>query len=103
MAVRLSTVAPRPTRPGAARAAGRGRWSPPASRSVAGGDMHAADARTRIAVLGAAALVLALGPRFARADGAFPDSQIILTPADRPREIILVTNFGLIQSEDGGA
>lgn len=65
--------------------------------------MHAADTITRIALLGAAGLVLALAPGLARADGAFPDSQIILTPADRPGEIILVTNFGLIQSGDGGA
>lgn len=42
-------------------------------------------------------------PSSARADGAFPDSQIILTPADPAQEIILVTNFGLIQSEDAGA
>lgn len=48
-------------------------------------------------------MALVPAPRLARADGAFPDSQIILTPLDRPREIILVTNFGLIQSEDGGA
>jgi hypothetical protein len=38
-----------------------------------------------------------------RADGAFPDAQAILTPVDRPGEIRLVTNFGLIATEDGGA
>jgi hypothetical protein len=65
--------------------------------------MRAAEARASIALLGAAAMVLVAAPPLARADGAFPDSQIILTPAARPREIILVTNFGLIQSEDGGA
>src|SRR5262249_11534253 len=32
----------------------------------------------------------------------FPDSENILTPADRPQEIVLVTNFGLISSSDGG-
>jgi MYXO-CTERM domain-containing protein len=38
----------------------------------------------------------------ARADGAFPDSQSVITPADRPQEFILPTNFGLVISEDGG-
>jgi hypothetical protein len=38
----------------------------------------------------------------ARANGAFPDSQSVLTPADRPDEILLATNFGLVISEDGG-
>jgi hypothetical protein len=65
--------------------------------------MRAAEARACIALVGAAAMVLVAAPRLARADGAFPDSQIILTPAARPREIILVTNFGLVQSEDAGA
>ena len=41
-------------------------------------------------------------PAAARANGAFPDSESILTPADRPQDIILVTNFGLITSTDGG-
>jgi len=36
------------------------------------------------------------------ANGAFPDSETVLTPADRPQEIVLVTNFGLITSADGG-
>jgi len=36
------------------------------------------------------------------ANGAFPDSSAILLAADRPDEIILATNFGLIISEDGG-
>jgi len=39
----------------------------------------------------------------ARADGAFPASEAILLPADRPASIVLATNFGLILSEDGGA
>src|SRR5262249_37671814 len=43
-----------------------------------------------------------LAPVAARANGAFPDSENILTPADRPQEIVLVTNFGLISSSDGG-
>ena len=42
------------------------------------------------------------GPTVALADGALPDSQTILVPADRPQEIILVTNFGLVISEDAG-
>jgi hypothetical protein len=47
--------------------------------------------------------VVALGaPAAARADGAFPDSENILTPADRPQEILLVTNFGLVTTSDGG-
>src|SRR6185436_11358009 len=39
----------------------------------------------------------------AAADGAFPDSSQILLPATRPHRIVLVTNFGLIISEDDGA
>jgi hypothetical protein len=39
----------------------------------------------------------------ARADGAFPASSQILLPADRPQQIILGTNFGLIISDDAGA
>ncbi len=38
----------------------------------------------------------------ARANGAFPDSLAILVPSDRPHEIVLATNFGLILSEDEG-
>jgi hypothetical protein len=38
----------------------------------------------------------------ARADGAFPDSLEVLLPSDRPNEIVLTTNFGLILSEDAG-
>lgn len=58
--------------------------------------------RPRLAALAAAFLALAAPAPPARADGAFPDSQVILTPADLPGEIILVTNFGLIAAEDGG-
>src|SRR5262245_31197235 len=39
----------------------------------------------------------------ARANGAFPESLQILLPADRPQQIILATNFGLIISDDAGA
>jgi MYXO-CTERM domain-containing protein len=59
-------------------------------------------AARRLATLGLALGVLASPARSARADGAFPDSQTILTPADAPGEIVLVTNFGLIASQDGG-
>jgi hypothetical protein len=37
------------------------------------------------------------------ANGAFPDSLSILVPPDRPHEIILATNFGVLISEDDGA
>ncbi len=36
------------------------------------------------------------------ANGAFPDSQSILTPEGRPHEIRLATNFGIIASDDDG-
>lgn len=48
-----------------------------------------------------AAIVMAAG--HAHANGAFPDSLRIIVPADRPAEIILATNFGLIMSRDDGA
>ena len=51
----------------------------------------------------ALAAVIALAARPARADGAFPDGQSILVPADRPQEILLATNFGVLASEDAGA
>ena len=38
----------------------------------------------------------------ALANGAFPDSNGILLPADRTNEILLTTNFGVISSEDSG-
>jgi photosystem II stability/assembly factor-like uncharacterized protein len=38
----------------------------------------------------------------ARGHGSFPDAQQVLLPADRPEQIIVGTNFGLIFSEDGG-
>jgi uncharacterized protein (TIGR03382 family) len=57
-------------------------------------------ARRSAALLGAA-LMLA-SPAAARADGAFPDAEAILTPPERPHDILLVTNFGLITSRDDG-
>ena len=48
------------------------------------------------------ALAVALPAGGARADGAFPDSQTVLAPTDRPHEILLATNFGLVRSEDDG-
>jgi len=43
-----------------------------------------------------------LAARPALGNGAFPDSQAVITPADRPHEILLATNFGLITSTDDG-
>ena len=37
----------------------------------------------------------------AHANGAFPDSLNILTPATLPHETLLATNFGLVMSFDG--
>src|SRR5262249_44726239 len=41
-------------------------------------------------------------PMPARANGAFPASDAVLLPADRPMQIVLSTNFGPIISDDGG-
>jgi MYXO-CTERM domain-containing protein len=49
-----------------------------------------------------AALLVAVSGR-ARADGAFPDSMRILLPPDRPEQILVGTNFGLLVSSDAGA
>jgi MYXO-CTERM domain-containing protein len=49
-----------------------------------------------------AAFSLLASARQARANGAFPDSLQILLPADRPDEMGLATNFGLILSDDHG-
>jgi hypothetical protein len=38
----------------------------------------------------------------AAANGAFPDSDAVMVPVDRPQQIVLATNFGLIISDDGG-
>jgi hypothetical protein len=55
-----------------------------------------------LVIAGAIAIAIAAWPAPAPANGAFPDSQTVLTPADRPNHIMLVTNFGLVISEDGG-
>lgn len=52
--------------------------------------------------MSAAVGISLLAPGTARADGAFPNALAILVPADRPDEIVLGTNFGLVGSEDGG-
>jgi hypothetical protein len=61
----------------------------------------------RGAVVAVGLVVSAVGlmaaPRAARANGAFPESYQIVLPADRPQQIILATNFGLIISDDDGA
>jgi len=49
-----------------------------------------------------AAALAAAAPGRARANGAFPDSQSVMTPADWPNEMMLATNFGLLISDDGG-
>jgi photosystem II stability/assembly factor-like uncharacterized protein len=41
--------------------------------------------------------------RPARANGAFPESYQLILPADRPKQVVLGTNFGLIISDDDGA
>jgi hypothetical protein len=41
-------------------------------------------------------------PGRAGADGAFPDSYTIFAPADRPQELIVPTNFGVLISENNG-
>jgi hypothetical protein len=50
----------------------------------------------------AVALTVAVAAPPARADGALPDSLSILTPAGRPHDIALATNFGLVLSHDDG-
>jgi MYXO-CTERM domain-containing protein len=47
-------------------------------------------------------LGVGLAATHARANGAFPDSQGLLLPADRPNEMILATNFGVVVSQDAG-
>jgi len=41
-------------------------------------------------------------PGAAHGNGAFPDSEGILLPADRPDQLLLATNFGLFTSDDAG-
>jgi len=38
----------------------------------------------------------------ARANGAFPESQSLMTPESRPHDIRLATNFGIVMSDDDG-
>ena len=57
---------------------------------------------TAAAMLGVAVLLGAAVPAVVHANGAFPDAQSILTPADRPGQIIMATNFGVISSPDAG-
>ncbi len=58
-------------------------------------------AGARIAALAALGCVSA-ATLPARADGAFPNSQNVMTPAALPHEILLGTNFGLVMSFDDG-
>jgi MYXO-CTERM domain-containing protein len=48
-------------------------------------------------------LGIVMAPRSAHANGAFPESYQLVLPANRPRQIVLATNFGLIISDDDGA
>ena len=61
--------------------------------------------RTKIRFAGCFIVVLAacgLGPAagLAHANGALPASLGVLLPADRAREVILATNFGMILSDE---
>ena len=56
---------------------------------------------TGVIALGAA-LVTTLAAGAVRANGAFPDAQGVLLPADRPNEMMLATTFGVVVSLDGG-
>ena len=58
--------------------------------------------RTRWVIGAALVLAILLASARARANGAFPDSLSIFVPADRPSEIVLATNFGLITTTDAG-
>ncbi|HEY7376649.1 MAG TPA: hypothetical protein VIF57_31105 [Polyangia bacterium] len=55
----------------------------------------------RVAEAAAFAALVIAAPAAARANGAFPAAEAVLVPADRPQEIMLVTNFGVVLSEDG--
>jgi hypothetical protein len=55
----------------------------------------------RVAEAAALAALVIAAPAAARANGAFPAAEAVLVPADRPQEIMLVTNFGVVLSEDG--
>ncbi len=56
--------------------------------------------RTSAAALLALAL---LSPGLARADGAFPVQLQVFLPTDQPNRIVLITNFGILRSDDSGA
>ncbi|MCK6546478.1 hypothetical protein L6R52_11560 [Myxococcota bacterium] len=59
--------------------------------------------RPSLATAAALALVGALAPARANANGAFPDSMAIFLPKDAPARVILATNFGLLLTDDDGA
>jgi hypothetical protein len=59
-------------------------------------------APSRFALPLLAALSALLGSTPVRAHGTTPETRQILLRDDRPEQIILATNFGLIASEDGG-
>jgi hypothetical protein len=48
-------------------------------------------------------LALLATPGQVRANGALPASYGIMLPADKPQDVVLATNFGIIFSDDGGA
>jgi hypothetical protein len=67
--------------------------------------MKAAGLPRRLAALIPVAVLTgasAIAPRAAHANGALPDSFGILLPADRPDQILLATNFGMVSTQDGG-
>jgi hypothetical protein len=57
----------------------------------------------RAAIVATAFCLAVLAGGTARANGAFPNGQTILVPADRPDEILIATNFGLVVTDDGGS
>jgi hypothetical protein len=57
-----------------------------------------------VMVLASVVPAVALAPAPARAGGLpFPSAISVFVPADRPDEILVGTNFGLVHSDDGGA
>ncbi|HEX2659801.1 MAG TPA: hypothetical protein VHU40_16060, partial [Polyangia bacterium] len=54
------------------------------------------------ALAGALLCAAAVLPSAAFADGAPPGTQAVLLPRDRPNEIVLATNFGLVFTQDNG-
>jgi hypothetical protein len=59
--------------------------------------------RVRRSAWAASALLVVTIASRAWANGALPASYGILLPADKPQQIVLATNFGMIISEDAGA